>query len=46
MMQAAMDAADDELASSTAIPEETTSQKLLSHLFEASTSCAGTYQSG
>lgn len=35
MMQSAMDIADVELAASTTQPEETTSQKLFSHLFEA-----------
>ena len=35
MMQSAMDIADMELEASAAHPEETTSQKLFSHLFEA-----------
>lgn len=35
MMKSAMDIADIELAASTTQPEETTSQKLYSHLFEA-----------
>lgn len=35
MMESAMDVADLELDASTAHPEETTSQKLFSHLFEA-----------
>ena len=35
MMQSAMDVADMELEASVAHPEETTSQKLFSHLFEA-----------
>lgn len=35
MMQSAMDAADKALESSTVTPEETTSQKLFAHLFEA-----------
>lgn len=35
MMQSAMDIADMELEASVAHPEETTSQKLFSHLFEA-----------
>ena len=35
MMESAMDVAYFELAASTAHPEETTSQKLFSHLFEA-----------
>lgn len=35
MKESAMYAADLELEASTAHPEETTSQKLLSHLFEA-----------
>jgi len=35
MMKSAMDAADSELDASSAHPEQTTSQKLFSHLFEA-----------
>ncbi len=35
MMQSAMDVADAELAATTAHPEETTSQMLFAHLFEA-----------
>lgn len=35
MIQSAMDAADEALKNSTSEPEETTSQKLFSHLFEA-----------
>ncbi|MBX4150740.1 N-6 DNA methylase [Paenibacillus lautus] len=35
MIQSAMDAADEALINSTSEPEETTSQKLFSHLFEA-----------
>ena len=35
MMQSAMDVADMELEASVSHPEETTSQKLFSHLFEA-----------
>ncbi len=34
-MKAAMDAADEDQASTTSAPEETTSQKLFAHLFEA-----------
>jgi len=35
IIESAMDVADKELAASTSHPEETTSQKLFSHLFEA-----------
>lgn len=35
MIESAMDAADEALKNSTSEPEETTSQKLFSHLFEA-----------